>query len=244
MGERTRTDLQRGMAYVEGWPVAGSCRTASYRHNHRKGNQDSGSCRRTLRPSFLVGPKKGFGSTIRPPRGLRSQSSLDHCSSRIRGGSGRNGRRPKLIKLLANPKIQTMVVEHRDRLMRFGAEYVEAALTAQERKLLVMESSEVNGDLVQDMIEVLTSFCARLYGSRSARHKAKKSTARHGALKHYDHQKQKANASRDTCGKQSDRRKIHIKLCAKKGARVPRALFRHVWGRKTYALAVAAIAFG
>ena len=159
-------------------------------------------------------------------------------------GSGRNGRRPKLIKLLANPKIQTMVVEHRDRLMRFGAEYVEAALTAQERKLLVMEGSEVNDDLVQDMIEVLTSFCARLYGSRSARHKAKKSTARHGALKHYDHQKQKANASRDTCGKQSDRRKIHIKLCAKKGARVPRALFRHVWGRKTYALAVAAIAFG
>ena len=89
-------------------------------------------------------------------------------------GSGLNGRRPKLIKLLANPKIQTIVVEHRDRLMRFGAEYVEAALTAQERKLLVMESSEVNDDLVQDMIEVLTSFCARLYGRRSARHKAKK----------------------------------------------------------------------
>src|ERR1700751_3616063 len=79
-------------------------------------------------------------------------------------GSGLNGRRPKLIKLLANPKIQTIVVEHRDRLMRFGAEYVEAALTAQERKLLVMESSKVNDDLVQDMIEVLTSFCARLYG--------------------------------------------------------------------------------
>src|ERR1700747_3267050 len=89
-------------------------------------------------------------------------------------GSGRNGRRPKLIKLLANPKIQTIVVEHRERLMRFGAEYVEAALTAQERKLLVMESSEVNDDLVQDMIEVLTSFCARLYGRRSPRHKAKK----------------------------------------------------------------------
>jgi putative resolvase len=58
--------------------------------------------------------------------------------------------------------------------MRFGAEYVEAALTAQERKLMVMESSEVNDDLVQDMIAVLTSFCARLYGRRSARNKAKK----------------------------------------------------------------------
>ena len=35
--------------------------------------------------------------------------------------------------------------------MRFGAEYVEAALTAQERKLMVMESSEVKDDLVQDV---------------------------------------------------------------------------------------------
>jgi putative resolvase len=49
-------------------------------------------------------------------------------------GSGLNGRRPKLIKLLANPKIQTIVGEHRDRLMRFGAEYVEAALTAQANR--------------------------------------------------------------------------------------------------------------
>jgi putative resolvase len=39
--------------------------------------------------------------------------------------------------------------------------------------MMVMESSEVKDDLVRDMIEVLTSFCARLYG-RSARNKAKK----------------------------------------------------------------------
>ena len=42
-------------------------------------------------------------------------------------GCGWNGRRPKLLKLLANPEIQTIVVEHRDRLMGFGAEYVEAS---------------------------------------------------------------------------------------------------------------------
>ena len=46
--------------------------------------------------------------------------------------------------------------------MRFGAEYVEAALAAQGRKLMVMESSEVKDDLVPDRIEVLTWFCARL----------------------------------------------------------------------------------
>ena len=89
-------------------------------------------------------------------------------------GCGWNGRRPKLLKLLANPEIQTIVVEHRDRLMGFGAEYVEAALAAQGRKLMVMESSEVKDDLVPDRMEVLTSFCTRLYGRRSARNKAKK----------------------------------------------------------------------
>ena len=58
--------------------------------------------------------------------------------------------------------------------MRFGAEYVEAALKAQGRKLIVINLSEVKDDLVQDMIEVLTSFCTRLHGRRSARNKAKK----------------------------------------------------------------------
>jgi predicted site-specific integrase-resolvase len=37
-----------------------------------------------------------------------------------------------------------------------------------------MEQAEMKDDLVQDMIEVLTSFCARLYGRRSAKNKAKK----------------------------------------------------------------------
>ncbi|WP_041695004.1 IS607 family transposase [Alicyclobacillus acidocaldarius] len=89
-------------------------------------------------------------------------------------GSGSTGHRPKLMKLLSNPDAHTIVVEHRDRLMRFGFEYVEAALAAQGRRILVVEPGEVKDDLVQDMIEVLTSFCARLYGRRSARHRAKR----------------------------------------------------------------------
>ena len=89
-------------------------------------------------------------------------------------GSGLNGRRPKLMKLLADPTVKVIIVEHRDRLMRFGAEYVESALAAQGRRIVVVDPSEVKDDLVQDMIEVLTSFCARLYGRRSARNKAEK----------------------------------------------------------------------
>ena len=89
-------------------------------------------------------------------------------------GSGLNGHRPKLMKLLSDPEVSAVVVEHRYRLMRFGAEYVESALAATGRKLIVIDPSEVKEDLVQDMIEVLTSFCARLYGRRSAKNKAQK----------------------------------------------------------------------
>jgi hypothetical protein len=89
-------------------------------------------------------------------------------------GSGRNGHRPKLFRLLTDPKVGTIVVEHRDRLMGFGFEDVEAAPAAQGRRIGVVGPGEVKEDLVQDRIEVLTSFCARLYGRRSARNKAKK----------------------------------------------------------------------
>jgi putative resolvase len=89
-------------------------------------------------------------------------------------GSGLNGPRPKLMKLLADPVVTTLVVEHRDRLARFGSEYIEAALGACGRKLVVVDASEMKDDLVRDMIDVLTSFCARLYGQRAAKNRAEK----------------------------------------------------------------------
>ena len=89
-------------------------------------------------------------------------------------GSGLNGNRPKLMKLLEDPTIDLIIVEHRDRFVRFGFEYIEASLKAQGRKILVMDCRELEDDLVRDMTEVLTSFCARLYGKRAAKRKAAK----------------------------------------------------------------------
>jgi len=88
--------------------------------------------------------------------------------------SGMNGHRPKLRRLLADPSVTAVVVEHRDRLARMNAELVEAALAAAGRRLVVVEAGEVDDDLVRDVVEVLTSFCARLYGRRSARNRALK----------------------------------------------------------------------
>lgn len=89
-------------------------------------------------------------------------------------GSGMNGTRRKVRRLLADPKVTTLVVEHRDRLGRMNTELVEAALAASGRRIVVLDEGEVTDDLVRDMVEVLTSFCARLYGKRSARNRAEK----------------------------------------------------------------------
>jgi putative resolvase len=87
-------------------------------------------------------------------------------------GSAINGKRPKLMRLLADSQATTIVVEHRDRLGRFGVEHLEAALSAQGRELLVVDPGETADDLVGDTIDVLTGFCARLYGRRGARNRA------------------------------------------------------------------------
>ena len=82
--------------------------------------------------------------------------------------SGLNDRRPNLRRLLADPKVGTILVEHRDRLARFGVGLVDAMLQARGGRLLVVDDKEVDDELVRDMTGLLTCFCARLYGRRSA----------------------------------------------------------------------------
>jgi putative resolvase len=89
-------------------------------------------------------------------------------------GSGMNGARPKLRRLLADGRVGTIVVEHRDRLARLNSEYIEAALLGSGRRLLVVDPTESEDDLVRDMTYVLTSLCTRLYGRRSARTRAQR----------------------------------------------------------------------
>lgn len=103
-----------------------------------------------------------------------AQAGLEVVRVEAEVGSGMNGSRAKVRRLLADPQVMTVVVEHRDRLGRMNTEMVEAALAAHDRRLVVIDDAEVTDDLVGDMVEVLTSFCARLYGQRSARNRALK----------------------------------------------------------------------
>jgi predicted site-specific integrase-resolvase len=96
-------------------------------------------------------------------------------------GSALNGHRGKFLALLGDPKVSTIVVEHRDRFARLGAEYVEAALSASGPRLLVVDPAGVDDDLVDDLVrdvtEILTWLCARLYGGRAAANRAARAVA-------------------------------------------------------------------
>jgi predicted site-specific integrase-resolvase len=92
-------------------------------------------------------------------------------------GSALNRRRRKLLALLGDPEVTTIVVEHRDRFARFGAEYVEAVLSGSGRRLLVVDPAQVDDDLAGDVREILTSLCARLYGRRAAANRAARAVA-------------------------------------------------------------------
>jgi putative resolvase len=87
-------------------------------------------------------------------------------------GSGLNGERRELHRILADAGVAVIVVEHRDRLARFGVEHLESALAAAGRRLVILNPEETTDDLVRDMTEVVTSMCARLYGRRSAKRRA------------------------------------------------------------------------
>ena len=89
-------------------------------------------------------------------------------------GSGLNGNRRQLRRIVGDGTVGIIIVEHRERLCRFGFEYIEAALSARGARILIMEEEEIEDDLVRDVTEVMTSLCARLYGRRSARRRAER----------------------------------------------------------------------
>lgn len=89
-------------------------------------------------------------------------------------GSGMNDKRRKLNRLLADPTVATIIVEHRDRLARMNVGLIESALEASGRRLIVVDDTELDDDLARDMAEVLTSFCTRLYGRKSAKQRAQR----------------------------------------------------------------------
>ncbi len=89
--------------------------------------------------------------------------------------SGMNDDRPLLNKLLAKNTYYRILVENKDRLTRFGFNYLRQ-LASKDGKVIeaINQVDEPRDALVQDLISVIYSFSAKLYGSRKAKQKADK----------------------------------------------------------------------
>ena len=87
-------------------------------------------------------------------------------------GSGVNDQRPRFLALLADPSITHIVVEHKDRASRFGVAYIQTLLAVQRRELVVVNSAQTaDEELMSDLVSIITSFVARMYGRRRAKRK-------------------------------------------------------------------------
>ena len=90
-------------------------------------------------------------------------------------GSGLNDNRQKLEGLLISCDYDILIVEHKDRLARFGTHYLDILLSRCGIKLEIVNLADNGRDeLMQDLIAIVTSFAARLYGQRRAKRKTEK----------------------------------------------------------------------
>jgi len=88
--------------------------------------------------------------------------------------SGLNDSRPKFLKLLADPTIGTIIVEHRDRSTRFGWTYITTLMEAQGRRMEAVFPDETKADLLNDFVSIITSMAARIYGKRGSKRRAER----------------------------------------------------------------------
>jgi len=87
-------------------------------------------------------------------------------------GSGLNDKRKKLESVLLKGEATKIVVEHKDRLSRFGIRYLEILCNHINCEIVILNQTETDKqDLAQDFISIITSFCAKIYGQRRSRRK-------------------------------------------------------------------------
>lgn len=81
----------------------------------------------------------------------------------------------RLLNLILDGQVKRLVLTHKDRLLRLGAELVFAICEAKEIEVIIInkgnENAKFEEELAKDILEIITVFSARLYGSRSKKNK-------------------------------------------------------------------------
>lgn len=104
-------------------------------------------------------------------KGFTISKNVKECAS------GLNEERTKLWGLLNNKDWDVLIVEHKDRLTCFGFSFVEALVNEQGRQIIVINSTKEKDkeqELIEDLVSIITSFTARIYGNRRSKRKTEK----------------------------------------------------------------------
>jgi predicted site-specific integrase-resolvase len=101
-----------------------------------------------------------------------SHKNFEIISSYKEIASGMNDNRPILNKILNDNSWNVLIVENKDRLTRFGFNYIKNLLKKQNKEILVLNQTDNdNDDLMKDLVSVIYSFSARMYGLRRKKNK-------------------------------------------------------------------------
>lgn len=90
--------------------------------------------------------------------------------------SGMNFKRPKfnqLLEMVENGEVERIIINHKDRLLRFGYDMFEKICKLNNVEILVLDESkkELQQELLEDFISLITSFSGKIYGKRSHKNK-------------------------------------------------------------------------
>jgi putative resolvase len=90
-------------------------------------------------------------------------------------GSGINDNRKKLLKIFKEEKATKIIVEHKDRLTRFGFNYIQELCNKFDCEIIILNETESRQEnLIEDFVSIITSFCAKIYGQRRSKRKTEK----------------------------------------------------------------------
>lgn len=90
-------------------------------------------------------------------------------------GSGINDNRTKLLKIFKDKKATKIIVEHKDRLTRFGFNFIKELCDSMNCEIIIL--NETNGekeDIIQDFVSIITNFCAKIYGQKRSKRNTEK----------------------------------------------------------------------
>ena len=120
--------------------------------------------------------REGFNKTTRKTTTIQPENIEEEVIQDI--GSRMNYYKKgltKLIDLILDNQIQRLILTHKDRILRFGAELVFSICEAKNVEVIIInqgdETPSFEEELAKDVLEIITVFSARLYGSRSKKNK-------------------------------------------------------------------------